>query len=152
MVKVDQWIFHQHSVPGCLNLPLRASHWLFDATWIMIKICWLFGDLPAMSSTTSLWVDCVTCLPLTLTMTSFSRIPARSAEPPGRTVCTETGRSPDKVKPKLEFSSRFTMRVRVRSDPIGDEVLKSENLAALIWNRLILNLKTFFAPKVDDKN
>ena len=72
-------------------------------------------SLPAIKSTTSVCVDCVTCVPLTLTMTSFSRIPDRSAAPPGRTVCTETGRSPDNVKPNPDCSSRLTISVLVLS-------------------------------------
>ena len=78
--------------------------------------------LPAIRSTTSVWVDCVTWAPLTLTITSFSLIPARWAAPPGRTVCTETGRSPDRVRPK-PWSSRVTLRVRVLSaaDGIGED-------------------------------
>ena len=48
-------------------------------------------------------------------MTSFSRIPDRSAAPPGRTVCTETGRSPDNVKPNPDCSSRLTISVLVLS-------------------------------------
>ena len=72
-------------------------------------------SLPAIKSTTSVCVDCVTWVPLTLTMTSFSRIPDRSAAPPGRTVCTETGRSPDNVKPNPDCSSRLTISVLVLS-------------------------------------
>lgn len=79
-------------------------------------------SLPAIRSTTSVWVDCVTWAPLTLTITSFSLIPARWAAPPGRTVCTETGRSPDRVRPK-PWSSRVTLSVLVRSaaDGIGED-------------------------------
>ena len=57
----------------------------------------------------------MTCVPLTLTMTSFSRIPDRSAAPPERTVCTETGLSPDNVKPNPDCSSRLTISVLVLS-------------------------------------
>ena len=71
--------------------------------------------LPAIKSTTSVCVDCVTCVPSTFTITSFSRIPARSAAPPDRTVWTETGLSPDKVKPNPDCSSRLTISVRVLS-------------------------------------
>ena len=78
--------------------------------------------LPAIRSTTSVWVDCVTWAPLTLTITSFSLIPARWAAPLGRTVCTETGRSPDRVRPK-PWSSRVTLSVLVLSaaDGIGED-------------------------------
>ena len=93
--------------------------------------------LPEIRSTTSVWVDWVTCAPFTFTITSFSRTPARSAAPPGRTVCTDTGRSPDNVRPYPFWSSRFTIKVLVLS-LLGDaafDLLKQSNMCEclVLW-------------------
>jgi hypothetical protein len=94
--------------------------------------------LPDIKSTTSVWVEWVTWAPFTLTITSFSRTPAAWAAPPGRTVCTETGRSPDNVKPYPVCSSRVTFSVLVRSEEADDDEVGEAALERLQHKNILI--------------
>lgn len=83
-------------------------------------------------------------------MTSFSRIPDRSAAPPERTVCTETGLSPDNVKPNPDCSSRLTISVLVLS--VVDEG-EDDALAGLLLGPLVgVSILVHFSLSLSFKN
>lgn len=68
-------------------------------------------NIPWINCTTSVWYIFVAACPFTLTIISPLWTPARSAAPPGLTVWTNTGLSPDKVSP-YPSSSFVTRSVR----------------------------------------